>query len=196
MANTKHPGFLPLGPLNGGGTVNHQRKRIISNGSAMYKGDAVVFDSSGNVLTATVTTTAVASVLMGVSYVNASNERVERHHIPASITYVGSTVDPLNSSYAYVVEDGEGTAFIGSISSAQALTNLENNYAMILTTGDTVTGYSKHELDGTTANTTNTLPWRLNEFIFKPGNDVDAADVHVKLRINAGFEPATNTTGT
>lgn len=196
MANVQHPGFLPLGPAQGGGTPNIVRKRALSNNTtAVFKGDAVVHDSSGGTIVASAANTAVASVAMGASYVS-NGERIERHYLPATTTYSGSTVDPQNASYIYIIEDAETVKFVGSIDGAMTQTNLQNNFAMILGTGDTVTGYSRHELDSTSANTTATLPWRVTDFIFKPGNDVDSADAHVECRINAGFSPLTNTTGT
>lgn len=197
MANNQKGGFFPVG-VRGGGSVEHARKRVLTNNTnAIFKGDAVVPVNDGGWVVATATNTAIGSVSMGCSYVDSTGVRVPRHYLPAATTYSGSTVDPEAASYLYVVADAVNVEFEASADEALTLTNLLNNFELVLTVGSTVTGYSKHEIDTSTAATTSTLPIRVTDFIFDGQNDVDSADVRVRCRINAGFvEPALTTTGT
>lgn len=191
MANTARRGFFPA-RVHGGGGVTLQRRRVVSgNSAAIFTGDAVVTDSASDILVATSTTTAIASVARGFSYVDSSLGRVTRHYLPASTTYSGSTVDPVNASYAFIVDDALNVDFECSGTTAITLTNLNNNTAMVLTAGSTTTGYSAHTLDTASPATTATLPWRIKNFLFDGVNDPDAATAALIATINAGMlEPA------
>lgn len=195
MANVQHPGFLPIS--RGGTTCEMVRKRVLTNNTtAIFKGDACIIISTGDVTVTASTNTAVAGVSMGASYVS-SGERLDRKHLPAATLYTSSGVNPDNASYVYLTSNNESQEYEASIDEAMALLDLNLNYVMVLGAGSTSTGLSGHELDATSRATTATLPWRVTDFIIDPKFDVDAADAHVKCRINAGMiEPALTTTGT
>jgi len=197
MANVQHPGFLPCA-YGTGGTVSYVRRRVLSNNTnPIGLQDAVKGDANGNVLglgTSSTQSTAIDTVAMGVSYVNSSSERIGAKNLPASTTYTGSTVDPVNATYAFVVENAPLAKFRASADGAIAITDLRLNMEIIL--GTPVNGLSVQELDASTAATTATLPVRVLEFIFAADNDVDSADAHVYCTVNAGqTEPALTTTG-
>ena len=194
MANVQHPGFAPLKHVSGG-NITYRRKRVLSsNTNAISLHDAVVTDSAGDCILATTATSAIASVACGVSYVS-SGSRIGAKSLPATTTYSGTTNDPLNASYVFIMEDAVSVLLRGSIDEAIVQTGLGINYKMVL--GSATNGISGHELDATTPADTATFPFRVNDFIFEPGNDVDAADAHVECQINAGFiQPALTTTGT
>lgn len=187
MANVQHPGFLPARRYGSAGAITYARRRNLSNNTnAISMRDAVIIDGNGDTLRAATGTIAIDTIAMGVSYVNANSERVGAKALPASTTYSGSTVDPLNASYVFVVEDPSTTLFRCSVDEAIAMTDLNLNYAIVL--GNTaVNGMSMQELDATGRATTNTIPMRVLEFIFSGDNDVDAADAHVLATVNIGM---------
>lgn len=192
MANVQVPGFIPLRSTIAGATIANKRHRVLTNNTtAIAKGDAVIIDANGAVLVASTATAAVASVAQGASYIDSDGTRVERHHLPAATLYTSSGVNPSNASYVYIVDDGYNTVYEASVDEAIALTDLGLNYKMVLGTL-TTNGYSGHELDATSRAVTATgLPWRVHNFIDRPGHDPDAADAHVECRINLGLiEPA------
>jgi|GEM_PF-6564743 len=190
MPNVMHPGFAPV-RVKGGGTVTYARKRVLSNNStAIALNDCCAIAAGGDLVVSSSATAAVATVSGGASYVNSNSERVGAKNLPASTTYSGTTVDPVNASYIFAVDNFDQTYHRASIDEAVALTDLNLNYKIVL--GTAVNGISQHELDATSRATTNTgLPWRVTEFVFSPDNDVDAADAHVFCLINLGMiEPA------
>lgn len=196
MANMQHPGFLPM-KYGDGGSITYVRRRVLSNPStAIATQDAVVADTNGNILgiSAGAHATAIDTVAMGASYVNSNSERVGAKSLPASTTYSGSTVDPINASYVFCVENVVNAKFRASVDEAIALADLRANYAIVAAAA--VNGISQHEIDASTKNSTATLGIRVIDFIHSPDNDVDSADAHVQCVINAGFtEPALTTTG-
>lgn len=196
MANAQRAGFRPSKVRNGG-HIELARKRVISNNTTgIFCGDAVIGVNDGGVVVATSSTAAIASIARGASYVT-GGQRVERKYLPAATTYSGTTVENENASYVYVVADALGVDYMCTADEALAVTNILNNFGIVLGTGNTATGMSQHELDASTANTTNSLPMRLIEFCFGGDIDPDSADATVMVRINAGYvEPALNTTGT
>lgn len=199
MPNTRHPGFYPAQTNIGGGCISYVRRRTISNNTnAIACQDCVTADANGDILgTATSSTlaTAVDTVAMGVSYVNADSVRVGAKSLPASTTFTGTTFFPVNAPWVSCVAGVDNVLFRCSISAAQALTNLRNNYDINLRAS--VNGYSQQDLRGASAATTATLPWRMIEALDTGESDPDITDYHVLAMINAGFtEPALTTTGT
>lgn len=190
MANVQIAGFHPVS--KGNQTVELVRKRVLTNNTtAIFKGDACDSATGGDVIVTANASTDLYSVQWGGASYMSAGDRLERKHLPAATLYTSTGVDPVNASYIYVVKDMVNTEFKASVDEAIALTDLGINYQMVLGTGSTVTGWSGHELDATSRNTTATLPWRVTDFIFDPKSDVDAADAWVFCLCNAGNrEPA------
>ncbi len=190
MANTQAPGFQPLS-VRGGGSIELTRKRVLTNNTtAIFNGDSCVFVSTGDIIVQATGTTLTGAVAQGASYVS-NNERLERNHLPAATTYTSSGIYPDNASFVYVTADHVNTDYEASCDEALALTDLNLNYAVVLGTGSTTTGFSGHELDATGRAITETIPWRVTDFIRNARWDISAADAHVKCRVNAGkLEPA------
>jgi len=183
MANVQHPGFLPVS--HGSETVECVRKLVLTNNTdRIAKGDAIDATASGDVIAHTTEDGEVYSVMMLGSYV-ANGERLERTFVPAATTYSGTAVNNERATYIHVVEDIVNTRFRASIDEAVALTDLNLNFAMVLTVA--TENFSLHEVDATGKNTTATLPWRLEDFIIgDPKVDPTAADAHCLFRVNAG----------
>lgn len=185
MANVQCPGFIPLRSRVAGANIALARKRVLTNNTtAIAMGDAVAKQATGDYIVVAAAGTTVSSVARGASYIS-DGQRVERKHLPAATLYTSSGAHPNNASYIYVVDDPVNTVFEASIDEAMALTDLGLNYNMVLGTF-TTSGYSGHELDATSRAVTATLPWRVNEFIMRADNDVDAADAHVECQISVG----------
>lgn len=183
MANIQYPGFLPVS--HGSGTVECVRKLVLSNNTdRIAKGDAIDATTAGDVIAHTTEDGEVYSVMLLGSYV-ASGERLERTFVPAATTYSGTAVNNERATYIHVVEDIVNTRFRASCDEALALTDLDLNYAMVLTvaTGN----FSLHEVDATGRAVTATLPWRAEDFIIgDPKVDPTLADAHLLWRVNAG----------
>lgn len=193
MANVAHPGFAPV--MKGNQTVELTRKRVLTNNTtAIFKGDAVVNATTGDVAVTTATTTSAYSVQWGgASYLNSGGDRIERKYLPAATTYTSTTVDPYNASYVYIVDDMVSTKFRASIPGATVLDRAGENYKMVLGAGSTSSGLSGHSLDSATPATTATFPWRMMEHVIgDPKCDPDGStNVHVICMLNAGSrEPA------
>lgn len=183
MPNVQIAGFQPA-RRSGGGFISYKRVRVLTNNTleiALH--DGVVMDANGNYLQASTTTTAVSTVSNGASYVHATLGRIGSKNLPAATLYTSTGVAPENASYISVVDNEVDVDFICSIDEAIALTDLFQNYAFVA--GTAVNGISAQELDATGHNTTATLPWRVQDFVFAADNDVDAADVRVFAKINA-----------
>lgn len=191
MANIAQPGFRPVRGTNGV-QISYSRRRVLSNNiNPISCYDAVIIDSNGDTIRATSATTAVASAACGVSYVDSRDGRKGSKDLPAATVYSGATVDPINASYVFVVENPVNVDFKASVAnSAIAMTDLDLNYPMVL--GAPTNGYSGHTLNATGRATTATLPWRVKEFYFDDtSNDPDAVNTAVYCTVNAGMiEPA------
>lgn len=191
MANIAQPGFRPIRGTNGV-QISYSRRRVISNNTnpiSMY--DAVIIDAAGDTIRATSAATAVASAACGTSYVDSRDGRKGSKDLPAATVYTGSTVDPLDSSYVFIVENPVNVDFKASVAnSAIALTDLDLNYPMVL--GSPSNGYSGHTLNATGRAVTATIPWRVKEFYFdNTSNDPDLINTAVYCTVNAGMiEPA------
>jgi len=191
MANVQVAGFHPIS--KGSQTVELVRKRVLTNNTtAIFKGDALDSTTAGDVIVTANTNTDIYSVQWGGASYLSNGDRIERKYLPATTLYTSSGVDPANASYVYCVDDMVSTKFKASVDEAIALTDLGINYQMVLGAGSTTSGWSGHELDATSRNTTATLPWRVLDFVIgDPKSDVDAADAHVVCIANAGNrEPA------
>jgi hypothetical protein len=195
MANVQVAGFQPL--YRDGQTVSLARKRVLTNNTtAIFKHDAVINVTTGDVIVTAATTTSAYSVSQAASYYSGGT-RIERPYLPAATLYATSGIDPVDASYVYVVADMVGTAFKASIDEAMVLLDNFLNYAIVLGTGNTGSGMSGHELDATGRAVTATLPWRVDNFVIgDPNVDIALADAHVICKLNAGSrDPALEISG-
>lgn len=195
MANLAIAGFQPA-RRSGGGTITYRRARVLTNNTLPINlFDAVVIDTNGNVLQASTTTTAVASVQAGgASYVDATGVRTGAKGLPAATLYTSSGVAPENASYVFLVDNVLEVDFLASITTALVLTDMNNTTSFVAGTGTNL--ISAQTLDSAGVNTTATLPFRIQEFVIASDNDPDAASAHVFCKVNAGqWEPALEISG-
>jgi len=195
MANVAVAGFQPI-RRSGGGNITYRRARVLSNNTlAIALFDAVVIDANGDTLQASTTTTAVSSVSNGASYVDATGVRVSAKSLPAATVYSSSGNTPDNANYVFVVDNSLEVDYMASVSnSAIAMTDMNLNYPFIV--GTITNGISGMTLNATGRNTTATIPFRVQDFIYSGDSDPDLIDCHVACKINAGmWEPALESSG-
>lgn len=202
MANVRRLGFIPT-RQSGGATVTLRKARVLTNNTlAIGYGDAVKATGAGDIVACAAGSDEqilLASVAQGVVYTQANGIRIESKALPAATLYTSSGAWPDNASYVYVVDNATMVEFEANVAnSAIALTDLNLNYPIVLTTYNTTTLFSKHELNATGRATTSTFPFRVREFIQRADNDISLVDCKVLCMINAGqTEPVTSAyTGT
>lgn len=189
MATTASPkGFKPVGYLGGrpyNGAVRHYR--ILSGyGTAIGEGDIVRMGgasdttSEGYIVKETGTTalTKPLGVFVGCYYTDPNTGQiVHKPNFPAST--VASDI------WAKVADDPD-LIFEVQASAAVAQAELGENCALVQGSGVSTLGISSHHVNGTTA-TTDTLPFRVVDFIKRPGSAVGDAYTDVLVCWNAGI---------
>ena len=176
-------GLRPSRQLNGSPFINAQNRYRISanNTTAIFQGDLVIPTTSGTITRYVAgTSTAVVGVFNGCFYTDPTTQKPTwKNYYPASTNASDIT--------AFVI-DGPDTVFEINASGVIAITGLFSNYDVVNTTGSTQTGISLVQLDGSTANTTNTLPLMAIDISQDPSNsDVAATNADIVVRINNHF---------
>ena len=184
MANVLEKfGLRPTRQLNGSPFINAQNRYRISanNTTAIFQGDLVIPTTSGTITRYVAgTTTTVVGVFNGCFYTDPTTQKPTwKNYYPASTNASDIT--------AFVI-DGPDTVFEINSSGTIAVTGLFSNYDVVNTTGSTQTGISYVQLDGGSANTTNTLPLMAIDISQDPQNsDVAATNANIVVRINNHF---------
>jgi hypothetical protein len=184
MANVLEKfGLRPSRQLNGSPFINAQNRYRISanNTTAIFQGDLVIPTTSGTITRYVAgTTTSVVGVFNGCFYTDPTTQKPTwKNYYPASTNASDIT--------AFVI-DGPNTVFEINASGVIAITGLFSNYDVVNTTGSTQTGISYAQLDGGSANTTNTLPLMAIDISQDPQNsDVAATNADIVVRINNHF---------
>ena len=176
-------GLRPSRQLNGSPFINAQNRYRISanNTTAIFQGDLVIPTTSGTITRYVAgTTNAVVGVFNGCFYTDPTTQKPTwKNYYPASTNASDIT--------AFVI-DGPDTVFEINASGVIAITGLFSNYDVVNVTGSTQTGISLVQLDGSTANTTNTLPLMAIDISQDPSNsDVAATNADIVVRINNHF---------
>ena len=119
-------------------------------------------------------------VFLGCSYTDPSTGQTTfNQYYPAS-----TAADDI---MAYVASD---PFLVMQMQSDEALTqdDLGKNVAVIQTAGSTAIGTSKNAIDGSTANTTNTLPLKIIDFVDGPDSAIGDAKTDVLVMFNVGHQ--------
>ena len=161
-------GFKPLNRLDGlpyAGAIR-QIPIAAAYATAILNGDTVQVDTNGYLVASTVTTSGnIVGVLVGCAYTNSAGQPVQGQYYPAAT----STTTAL--AFGYVVDDPSAifkvvaTVAAGSTPTAYSRAIVGSNVPLVLTVGSTVTGDSYDGIDGSAANTTNTLPVRVIDVV-------------------------------
>ena len=193
MASTASPmGARPVGSLVSAAynaKITHYK---IANafGTDIFYGDFVKWaDNNPNTTiqkdTGTTSMTPIG-VFLGCSYTDPSTGQTTfNQYYPAS-----TAADDI---MAYVASD---PFLVMQMQSDEALTqdDLGKNVAVVQTAGSTAIGTSKNAIDGSTANTTNTLPLKIIDFVEGPDSAIGDAKTDVLVMFNVGHQ-LLNTTG-
>ena len=187
MASTASPmGARPMGSLVScayNAKITHYK---IKNAYAtdIFYGDFVKWaDNNPNTSiqkdTGTTSLTPIG-VFLGCSYTDPSTGQTTfNQYYPAS-----TAADDI---MAYVASD---PFLIMQMQSDEALDqdDLGKNVAVIQTAGSTSIGTSKNAVDGSTANTTNTLPLKIIDFVDGPDSAIGDAKTDVLVMFNVGHQ--------
>jgi hypothetical protein len=191
MATTATPtGAEPTDTLSASGSFTGKVRHIkvaSGYGTAIFYGDFVKLVNTGTVEkdTGTATLTPVG-VFVGCAFTSPTTGE-----LTFSQTFPASTA--ADDIVAYVVDDPNVLMRMQS-DEAIAQTGLGNNVAVVQTAGSTSIGRSKNAVDGSSIDTTNTLPLRIVDFVNGPNSAVGDAFTDVIVKFNAGHQYS-NTTG-
>jgi hypothetical protein len=160
-------GFRPVNRLDGLPYAGAIRQIPVAAGyaTAILNGDTVAL-SNGYIIAKTATDTgASVGVLVGCQFVNSQGQTVQGQAYPAA----ASTSSSL--AFAYVVDDPNAVFRVaattaGSTTPAAYDRNIVgSNVALVAGAGSTITGDSAYGIDGSSSNTTNTLPIRVVDVV-------------------------------
>ncbi len=193
MSSSATPmGARPCGTVVGSpyqGKVTHYKIKN-AYGTSIFFGDFVKWgDDNPNTTiqkdTGTATLTPIG-VFLGCAYTDPSTGQfTPNQYFPAS-----TAADDI---VAYVATD---PFVLMQMQSDESLgqDDLGKNCAVVQTAGSTAIGTSKNAVDGSTANTTNTLPLKVVDFVDGPDSAVGDTYTDVLVMFNVGHQ-LLNTTG-
>ena len=193
-------GFKPINRLDGlpyAGAIR-QIPIAAAYATAILNGDTVQVDTSGYLVAKTATATGDSvGVLVGCQYVNSSGQTVQGQYYPASLSTssamaFGYVVDDPNALFRVVATNGQNTTPV-----AYDRTIVGSNVAISVNTGSTTTGDSYYGIDGTSANTTNTLPIRVVDVVpdTATGPAGATATTYYEFLVKFNLHQYTDTTG-
>ena len=193
-------GFKPVNRLDGLPYAGAIRQIPIAPAyaTAILNGDTVQIDTSGYIVAANTTDSGkIVGVLVGCSYINSMSQPTYSQAYPAA----SST--STNMAMAFVVDDPSAvfrvvaTVAGSTTPTAYARTIVGSNVALVATVGSTTTGDSYYGIDGSSANTTNTLPVRVIDVIpdTATGPATTAATTYYEFLVKFNTAQYNNTTG-
>jgi hypothetical protein len=193
-------GFKPLNRLDGlpyAGAIR-QIPVAAAYATAILNGDTVKVDTNGYLVAGSTTATGTnVGVLVGCQYVNSSGQTVQGQYYPAAT----STTTAL--AYAYVVDDPNAIFKVVATNGQTTVPTAFNrsivgsNVAISVATGSTTTGDSYYGIDGTSADTTNTLPIRVIDVVpdTATGSASASATTYYEFLVKFNLHQYTSTTG-
>ena len=197
---SKTYGFKPVNRLDGLPYAGAIRQIPVAPAyaTAILNGDTVAIDTNGYLVAKTTTNSGDSvGVLVGCQYVNSQNQQVQGQYYPAAASTTtamafGYVVDDPNAVFKVVATNGQTTvptAFSRAIVGA--------NVAISVATGSTSTGDSYYGIDGTSANTTNTLPVRVVDVVpdTATGPAGASATTYYEFLVKFNLHQYTDTTG-
>jgi hypothetical protein len=193
-------GFKPVNRLDGMAYAGAIRQIPIapSYATAILNGDTVQVDTSGYIVAANTTDSGkIVGVLVGCSYINSLSQPTFAQNYPAA------TSTSTNMAMAFVVDDPSAafrvcaTVAGSTTPTAYARTIVGSNVALVANVGSTTTGDSYYGIDGSSANTTNTLPIRVIDVVpdTATGPATTAATTYYEFIVKINTAQYNNTTG-
>ena len=166
--------------------------------TAILNGDTVQVDTNGYLVAKTATATGDSiGVLVGCQYVNSSGQTVQGQYYPAA------TSTSTSLAFGYVVDDPNAlfkvcaTVAASTTPTAYSRAIVGSNVALVAGAGSTTTGDSAYGIDGSSANTTNTLPIRVVDVVpdTATGPAGVAATTYYEFLVKFNLHQYTDTTG-
>jgi hypothetical protein len=193
-------GFKPVNRLDGLPYAGAIRQIPVapSYATAILNGDTVKVDTNGYIVAASTTDSgSVIGVLVGCSYINSMSQPTYAQNYPAA----SST--STNMAMAFVVDDPSAVfkvvATVASSTAPTAYTRalVGSNVALVANVGSTTTGDSYYGIDGSSANTTNTLPVRVVDVVpdTATGPATTAATTYYEFLVKFNTAQYNSTTG-
>lgn len=164
MANINAPfGFKHTGSVSGSGLSFRQsvRKIASANGTAIFKGDAVIPLNTGYITAATASTVPMAGIFIGCQYLSVSTGRVIN-----SPFWPGA--DANGDVTAYIIDNPDALFEVQADSTGLPFAKLNQNIQLnVGAGGNTATGVSGMYVSGTPASTS-TYPFILVDLVTDP----------------------------
>ena len=193
-------GFKPVNRLDGLPYAGAIRQIPIapSYATAILNGDTVKVDTNGYIVAASTTDSgSIIGVLVGCSYINSLSQPTFSQYYPAA------TSTSTNMAFAFVVDDPSAVfrvcATVASSTTPTAYSRaiVGSNVALVANVGSTTTGDSYYGIDGSSANTTNTLPVRVVDGVpdTATGSASVAATTYYEFLVKFNTAQYNNTTG-
>jgi hypothetical protein len=193
-------GFKPVNRLDGLPYAGAIRQIPVapSYATAILNGDTVKVDTNGYIVAASTTDSgSVIGVLVGCSYINSMSQPTYSQAYPAA----SST--STNMAMAFVVDDPSAVfkvvATVAGSTAPTAYTRalVGSNVALVANVGSTTTGDSYYGIDGSSANTTNTLPVRVVDVVpdTATGPATTAATTYYEFLVKFNTAQYNSTTG-
>jgi hypothetical protein len=193
-------GFKPVNRIDGLPYAGAIRQIPIAPAyaTAILNGDTVQVDTNGYIVAQSTTNSGnVAGVLVGCSYINSLSQPTFSQSYPAGV----STSTAM--AFAFVVDDPMAafkvcaTVAGSTTPTAYARSIVGSNVALVANVGSTTTGDSYYGIDGSSANTTNTLPVRVIDVVqdTATGNPSVAATTYYEFIVKFNTNQYNNTTG-
>ena len=193
-------GFKPLNRLDGLPYAGAIRQIPVAPAyaTAILNGDTVKVDTNGYVVAASTTDSgSIIGVLVGCSYINSMSQPTFSQAYPAA------TSTSTNMAFAFVVDDPSAvfkvcaTVAGSTTPTAYSRAIVGSNVALVANVGSTTTGDSYYGIDGSSANTTNTLPVRVVDVVpdTATGNASVAATTYYEFLVKFNTAQYNSTTG-
>ena len=193
-------GFKPVNRLDGLPYAGAIRQIPIAPAyaTAILNGDTVKVDTNGYIVAASTTNSgAIVGVLVGCSYINSMSQPTYGQAYPAA------TSTSTNMAMAFVVDDPSAVfrvcATVGGSTTPTAYSRsiVGSNVSLVANVGSATTGDSYYGIDGSTADTTNTLPVRVVDVIpdTATGPATTAATTYYEFLVKFNTAQYNSTTG-
>ena len=187
-------GFKPINRFDGIAYAGATQLYPVTSGQAVYNGQVVQFVNGGTIspvadIHGTINT---VGVCVGVQYVNSSGQTVQAQYAPAS---------GVSNVFAYVVNDPAAVFKVAVTGNNQTITPvagtiLNTNVQGVTGTGDPTTGDINSSIDGTTANSTATNPFRVVGLVAETIDPTTGYYSEVLVKVNGTYHQQLSTTGT
>ena len=196
---SKTYGLKPVNRLDGLPYAGAIRQIPVAAGyaTAILNGDTVAISDGYIVAKTTTDSGASVGVLVGCQYVNSQSQTVQGQMYPAAAS------TSTNLAYAYVVDDPNALFRVAATTAgsttpaAYSRDIVGSNVAMVAGAGSTITGDSAYGIDGSSSNTTNTLPLRVIDVIpdTATGSASASATTYYEFLVKFNLHQYNSTTG-